>query len=144
MLICLLFFKYHFDGFRPLSMCFWPYISVFEITGIPASFFLPKIPYRFRFWWKNVKAKVVEFIADRFRPFSSPCDWFGLVVASFISTPLIKLCPWWQNSRRHMKLCASTATKCEQGMPLPLTWLTDEVNEWAARDWLFRFQNVPY
>ena len=70
-LICLSFFKYCFDGFRSLSMCSRPYISVFEITEIPASYLFPKIPYRFRFRWKNVKAKVVESFADRFRPFSS-------------------------------------------------------------------------
>ena len=48
-LICLSFFKYWFDGFRPLSMCSRPYIFVFEITGIPAPFSFPKISYRFCF-----------------------------------------------------------------------------------------------
>ena len=52
-LICLSFFKYWFDGFRPLSMCSRTYISVFKITGILASFSFQKISYRFRFRWKK-------------------------------------------------------------------------------------------
>ena len=56
-LICLSFFKYHFDEFRPLSMCSRPYISVFEITEIPASFSFPKIPYRFHFRWKKYESE---------------------------------------------------------------------------------------
>ena len=70
-LTCLSFFKYRFDGFRPLSMCSRPYIFVFEIIGIPASFSFPKISYRFRFQWKNIKVKMMESFADHFRPFSS-------------------------------------------------------------------------
>ena len=56
-MISLSFFKYRFDGFRPLSMCSRPYISFFEITGIPTSFSFPKIPYRFRFWWKKCESE---------------------------------------------------------------------------------------
>ena len=52
-LICLSFFKYRFDGFQSLPMCSRPYIFVFEITGIPASFSFPKIPNRFCFRWKK-------------------------------------------------------------------------------------------
>ena len=73
-LICLSFFKYRIDGFRPLSMCSRPYISVFKITGIPVPFSFPKISYRFHFQWKNVKVKVVEFFTDHFRLFSSLCQ----------------------------------------------------------------------
>ena len=38
----------------------------YHITGVVFIF-----TYRFRFQWKNVKVKVVEYFADRFRPFSS-------------------------------------------------------------------------
>ena len=72
-------FKYRFDGFRPLSMCSRLYISVFEIIGIPTSFLFSKIPYRFRFRWKNMKVKMVECFADvsdRFHPTLWPCRSF--------------------------------------------------------------------
>jgi hypothetical protein len=58
-----------------ISMCPRPYIFVSEITALPMSFSFPIISYRFHFWWKNVKVKVVEPFADHFRPFSSLRRW---------------------------------------------------------------------
>ena len=97
-LICLSFFKYRFDGFRPLWMCSRPYIIVFEIIEIPVSFSFSKIPYRFHFRWKNVKVKMVESFTDYFRPFSflpTSCEWhwpFFHRFTSELKIPSPKLC----------------------------------------------------
>jgi hypothetical protein len=52
-------------------MCSRPYIFVSEITGIPVSFCYRKYRIAFVSDEKNMKVKVVEPFADRFRPFSS-------------------------------------------------------------------------
>ena len=70
-LVCLLYFRYHFHKFWSLLMYFWSNNFVFEFTGISMPFSFPTLSYRFHFQENNMKLKMIWPPTDSFRPFSA-------------------------------------------------------------------------